>query len=348
MGLRYRKSINLGGGFRVNISKSGIGYSWGVKGARITKTARGTTRSTLSIPGTGISYVEETSNKKRKTSGSVSSNEVVQQHQNTVPLTQGTSTEIVNVDDYQPVEYEELLNSIKKVRNINLLSTILIWTFLLSAMPLFIFTGIAGIILKIYVHTKMGIPMEYEFDEESKEAYDNLCATWMSMNNNQKFWQIMSEDTIDKKVSGGANRGITRVPAKAINKTPFFIKPNVTPFGLQLKDKQLFFLPDKLLVISGTKVGAVNYTDIEMGLGVSHFVETDPVPKDAKIIKQTWLKVNKNGSPDKRFKDNRQVPVCEYGRVVVQSGKALYVELMCSNSATISEMEKHAKKTFAK
>jgi hypothetical protein len=27
MGLRYRKSVNLGGGFRVNFSKSGVGYS---------------------------------------------------------------------------------------------------------------------------------------------------------------------------------------------------------------------------------------------------------------------------------------------------------------------------------
>ena len=59
MGWRYRKSINLGGGFRVNLSKSGIGYSWGVKGYRITKTADGRTRHTASIPGTGISYVEE-------------------------------------------------------------------------------------------------------------------------------------------------------------------------------------------------------------------------------------------------------------------------------------------------
>lgn len=59
MGFRYRKSINLGKGFRVNISKSGIGYSYGVKGARITKTANGHTRQTLSIPGTGISYVSE-------------------------------------------------------------------------------------------------------------------------------------------------------------------------------------------------------------------------------------------------------------------------------------------------
>ena len=37
MGLRYRKSINLGGGFRVNFSKSGVGYSWGTKGYRVTK-----------------------------------------------------------------------------------------------------------------------------------------------------------------------------------------------------------------------------------------------------------------------------------------------------------------------
>jgi len=60
VGFRYRKSINLGGGFRINLSKSGIGYSWGVKGYRITKTARGTIRRTASIPGTGISYVHET------------------------------------------------------------------------------------------------------------------------------------------------------------------------------------------------------------------------------------------------------------------------------------------------
>lgn len=68
MGIRYRKSINLGGGARMNLSKSGIGFSVGTKGARLTKTAKGTTRSTLSIPGSGISYVSETgkSGKRQK------------------------------------------------------------------------------------------------------------------------------------------------------------------------------------------------------------------------------------------------------------------------------------------
>lgn len=58
MGIRFRKSIG-NKFFRVNLSKSGIGYSAGIKGARITKTAKGTTRTTVGIPGTGLDYVSE-------------------------------------------------------------------------------------------------------------------------------------------------------------------------------------------------------------------------------------------------------------------------------------------------
>lgn len=57
MGFRFRKSKNFGP-FRVNVSKSGIGWSVGAKGARYTKRADGKTQTTLNIPGTGISYVD--------------------------------------------------------------------------------------------------------------------------------------------------------------------------------------------------------------------------------------------------------------------------------------------------
>jgi hypothetical protein len=68
MGFRFRKSFGKGP-FRVTFSKSGVGYSFGGKGARITKKAGGGTRSTLSVPGTGISYVTDSkSSSKKKTS----------------------------------------------------------------------------------------------------------------------------------------------------------------------------------------------------------------------------------------------------------------------------------------
>lgn len=66
MGIRFRKSIKLGKGLRLNLSKSGIGFSWGIPGFRVTKTAKGRTRTTLSIPGTGVSYVHEHGSKKKK------------------------------------------------------------------------------------------------------------------------------------------------------------------------------------------------------------------------------------------------------------------------------------------
>lgn len=67
MGFRFRKSFGKGP-FRVNLSKSGVGYSVGTKGFRYTKKAGGGTRTTSSIPGTGISYVTEISGKNLHTS----------------------------------------------------------------------------------------------------------------------------------------------------------------------------------------------------------------------------------------------------------------------------------------
>jgi hypothetical protein len=57
MGFRFRKSIKLFPGLRLNISKSGISTSIGVPGATVNISKRGT-RGTVGIPGTGISYSE--------------------------------------------------------------------------------------------------------------------------------------------------------------------------------------------------------------------------------------------------------------------------------------------------
>ena len=65
MGFRFRKSMNFGP-FRINLSKSGVGYSFGGKGFRWTKKANGGTRTTASIPGTGISYVKEGKSRSQK------------------------------------------------------------------------------------------------------------------------------------------------------------------------------------------------------------------------------------------------------------------------------------------
>ena len=58
MGWRYRKSTKIGP-FRLNFSKSGIGWSVGFGHYRRTKMANGRIRRTVTMP-FGVSYVEET------------------------------------------------------------------------------------------------------------------------------------------------------------------------------------------------------------------------------------------------------------------------------------------------
>jgi hypothetical protein len=55
MGFYYRKSVSVGP-FRVNVSKSGVGYSVGGRGFRTGVSARGKRYSTFGIPGTGLGY----------------------------------------------------------------------------------------------------------------------------------------------------------------------------------------------------------------------------------------------------------------------------------------------------
>ncbi len=61
------------------------------------------------------------------------------------------------------------------------------------------------------------------------------------------------------------------------------------------------------------------------------FIETGTVPADSKIIDRTWAKVNKNGTPDKRFKDNYEIPVVRYGNIALQTSTGLNEEYEFSN-----------------
>ena len=115
MGFRYRKSIRLGGGFRINISGSGIGYSWGVPGYRITKTANGKIRQTASIPGTGLSYSTEESLHKSA-------------RRNTAKESPYIDTEViqsVDRENYKDSDFKALMKKIRRTRFLNKASLII-------------------------------------------------------------------------------------------------------------------------------------------------------------------------------------------------------------------------------
>jgi hypothetical protein len=58
MGWRFRRSIGIGKFLRVNFSKSGIGFSFGLPGYRISIGSDKKIRRTISIPGSGLYNTE--------------------------------------------------------------------------------------------------------------------------------------------------------------------------------------------------------------------------------------------------------------------------------------------------
>jgi tetratricopeptide (TPR) repeat protein len=57
MGIRFRKSMRIAPGVRLSVSKSGLGVSAGVRGARYSVHSSGRRTTTVGIPGTGVSHV---------------------------------------------------------------------------------------------------------------------------------------------------------------------------------------------------------------------------------------------------------------------------------------------------
>lgn len=70
MGFRMSKSITVVPGVRLNISRSGLGYSVGGRGVRVTKHANGRVSRTLSVPGTGLSHHQTISSGRSRPSSS--------------------------------------------------------------------------------------------------------------------------------------------------------------------------------------------------------------------------------------------------------------------------------------
>lgn len=334
MGFRYRKSIRLGGGFRINISGSGIGYSWGVPGYRITKTADGKIRQTASIPGTGISYVSEESI-----------------HSATSPCSPAEppafETEIIQSTDrssYKDVDFAALMRQVHLVHFLNkvffTISVIGLLAFIVLHTPQRFLLTILSFVAFLFIHYKAKVNLEYVFSDEQRTAYEDWYHAWRKLFACDAAWYVTE---IEKGHSTKTNAGASEatVPKKLLGmpKLPYYLSTNVPYFSAALSKKESFYiLPDKIFYLHNGKLSAYDADEVDYRADIIHPIIDSAemeIPADAKVVGTTWLKVNADGSRDKRYKNNRQCSVCECGRLRISSPVGLNLCLMLSNSEHI-------------
>lgn len=76
LSLRFRRSVSLGKGARINFTKKGVGFSVGTKGLRYSVHSTGRRTKSVGIPGTGLYYTKSKTAKSRNRKVSHSSTNI--------------------------------------------------------------------------------------------------------------------------------------------------------------------------------------------------------------------------------------------------------------------------------
>jgi len=141
------------------------------------------------------------------------------------------------------------------------------------------------------------------------------------------MWHIESKGNItttyDWKVNAGASAIVKREAIAPSAGSPPYFQCNVSITVLPAGRQRLYFLPDRILVWDTNGVGAIGFEQLDVSSGEQRFIEDGDVPSDAPVVDKTWRYVNKNGGPDRRFNDNREIPIVLYEAILFASKSGL-------------------------
>lgn len=246
----------------------------------------------------------------------------------------GYSIENGDVKDLTSDCYTEFIDEVKKniTKNaiMNWISLILLLCCVVN--KAFIVLFFASLALKSYIYFFQKVNVNYECDDYGQDHLENINKLMKIMMGNNKLWQINNfKFNSDTKTNGGAAKSVSSMPIKLVKKAPYFIKTNVKCYKIKLKKETIYFLPDKILVVHKKNVAAIDLKSVDFYTGSTKFIEKGKVPSDAVVIGHTWKYVNKSGKPDKRYKDNKKIPLCKYGRIAIESPQGLNLLFQCSN-----------------
>jgi hypothetical protein len=113
----------------------------------------------------------------------------------------------------------------------------------------------------------------------------------------------------------GAGTSVVRKTARIRLARPRFLETSVASYELGLGDQTLYFFPDRIFIYQSGAIGVVQYRDLLAESRRMNFVKSDGVPGDSRILYHTWRFTNKDSGPDRRFSNNTQILVVEYGNV---------------------------------
>ena len=287
MGWRYRKSIDVGGGMRINISNSGVGFSYGVKGFRQSVMPNGRVRTTISIPGTGISYVEE-----QKVGNQQLEQEGTYAEYRTSVINMDTSEVFQALADHCNAWMRRMWKSLCfLIIELFAIIALSIWlenyedTFEASIkIILLAFGGIFGVIDAINKYRGSRITMDYDLPNNNAE-YIGMLNFIKQLGTSRKLEQIYGHtDGLRRRTNAGASTNLSLRRTRISQSAPMMITTNAKCYHVRLMRNKLFFFPDMVILIERGKMRILRYEDISVQYSTRDIIDHGRLASDAEVI----------------------------------------------------------------
>lgn len=359
MAWSFRRRIKIIPGVHLNFSKSGISTSIGVKGASVTLGKNGTYLN-AGIPGLGIYSRQKLGANKAPTADNVPVQdygpEIVPVYSPNRPVgnifsadpqeitsqdMQGVKETILTAHEQRlslSTDLQDVKKSLAKSKKRLLFSYVFLYGIIKKLIAQKIKEDISNqkeAIDQIQEQIeKSAVELDFEFDDDLLRGYINVLESFKKLCSSNKIWDVTSAYDQDRVITRSAASVIVskkevRLDLKEIPD----IKANFNPLYFQNGNgADIYFYPNFVIVYSSKeKFAIIGLNELRLTFTSVRFVETGIVPTDSKIIDRTWAKVNKNGTPDKRFKDNYEIPIVRYGNIALQTSTGLNEEYEFSN-----------------
>jgi len=315
MSLYLRKAISFGP-LRLNLSKSGIGFSFGVTGARIGANKKNTY---LHLGRHGIYY------KKNLTNADIKTKEL--------NLINKYTSDVDTIIDLENIQENNISANINKYLNkfkfSKLITLIFIFLFIghssyelfkVFSIPKQYFTnfttqyyfyllvGASSFLIVYFLISfiennfyKIIIPAK---KDEIETINNFITKSYSEIRKSKRIWAGQKLDSyyIERE----------RVKIKILN--PPFIKTKLKSICFSCNSHKLFLTPFGcfFLIKGANKIIQCDYENFNYTLNTVDFTETEKSYNDSNFIRWQYTYTKKDGSPDLRYKNNPTNPVVEY------------------------------------
>ncbi|HET6844122.1 MAG TPA: DUF4236 domain-containing protein [Candidatus Angelobacter sp.] len=366
MGWHFRQSFKIIPGLKLNLSRTGLSASISSGPLTVNVGPHGLT-GTSSIPGTGISYREHFDFATHSTDSHVpSSNPDGQettpaQHYpatiNSAPLEEirSASTELLTSDSLKELkslmqmtfeERKDISQQLDSVRHKKIRASTRYQSWERGFIFKRLFKGafaqrkseyetataqVAELEEQLRLTT---VATHVDIEKEQAEPYFRMRDDFARLCECSAIWDIKSHQATDQfHERTTATRRIDRQRVTfALDSCDLIQWEQKVPHLRNAKGGDLYLYPGFILYRAAKEAfSVIDYHDVDGNAIAVRFQEEEGVPSDSKVVGQTWAKANKDGSRDRRFADNYQIPIALYGSVTFKSASGLWEEFQLSN-----------------